>query len=79
MDLPHALFTVYFRGWSETGEAIRARLWTHNVWYVAVDIKADSPQLMAALAFIHRERLRCNKFHMGRMTIVVRLQNLRGI
>jgi hypothetical protein len=54
------LFTVNFGGLSETGAKIRARLWTHNVWYVLIDTNADSPQLVAALAFIHRERLRCN-------------------
>lgn len=54
------LFTVMFRGSSGTGDAVRVRLWTHNVWYVAIDSKADNPRLVAALAFIHRERLRCN-------------------
>jgi hypothetical protein len=54
------LFTVIFRGKSETGGRIQVRLRTHNVWYVLIDPDADSPQLVAALAFIHRERLRCN-------------------
>lgn len=54
------LFTVNFGGSSDTGATIRTRLWTHNVWYVLIDTNADSPHLVAALAFIHRERLRCN-------------------
>jgi hypothetical protein len=54
------LFTVNFGGWSETGEKIRVRLRSHNIWYVLIDAKVDSPQLVAALAFIHRERLRFN-------------------
>lgn len=54
------LFTVIFKGWSETGARIRVRLRSHNVWYVMIDSEADNPRLVAALAFIHRERLRCN-------------------
>jgi len=52
------LFTVNFSGISEAGEKVRVRLWAHEVWYVLIDVAADSPQLVAALAFIHRERLR---------------------
>jgi hypothetical protein len=54
------LFTVIFRGKSDTGAQIQARLRTHNLWYVFIDCDADNPRLVAALAFIHRERLRCN-------------------
>jgi len=54
------LFTVSFGGWSEAGEKIRVRIRTHNIWYVLIDTNVDSPQLAAALAFIHRERLRFN-------------------
>jgi hypothetical protein len=54
------LFTVSFGGWSEEGEKIRVRIRTHNIWYVLIDTNVDSPQLAAALAFIHRERLRFN-------------------
>lgn len=54
------LFTVNFGGLSETSEKIRVRLWSHNIWYVLIDTNVDSPQLVAALAFIHRERLRIN-------------------
>jgi hypothetical protein len=54
------LFSVIFRGRSETGARIRVRLRTHNLWYVLIDSDADSLRLVAALAFIHRERLRCN-------------------
>jgi hypothetical protein len=52
------LFTVNFRGESETGAKVRLRLWQHTQWYALIDESADSPQLVAALAFIHRERLR---------------------
>ena len=54
------LFTVIFRGKSDTGAQIQAHLRTHNLWYVFIDSDADNPRLVAALAFIHRERLRCN-------------------
>jgi hypothetical protein len=54
------LFTVSFGGWSKAGEKIRVRIRTHNIWYVLIDTNVDSPQLAAALAFIHRERLRFN-------------------
>jgi len=54
------LFSVNFRGKSETGAQIQVRLRTHNIWYVLIDSDADSPRLVVALAFIHRERLRCN-------------------
>jgi hypothetical protein len=54
------LFTVSFGGLSEAGEKIRVRIRTHNIWYVLIDTNVDSPQLAAALAFIHRERLRFN-------------------
>jgi hypothetical protein len=53
------LFTVYFKGVSDAGARIRVRLWSHNVWYALIDTGVDSPRLVAALAFIHRERLRC--------------------
>lgn len=52
------LFTVNFGGLSETAKKIRVRLWTHNIWHVLIDTNVDNPQLVAALAFIHRERLR---------------------
>jgi hypothetical protein len=52
------LFTVSFRGHSDSGKDIQVRMWSHNVWYVLVDPSADNPQLIAALAFLHRERLR---------------------
>ncbi len=54
------LFTVIFRGRSDSGKEIRVRLWSHNIWYVLIDPAADNPQLVAALAFIHRERLPFN-------------------
>ena len=54
------LFTVLFAGQSETGAKVRARMRGHNVWYVQLEPAGDNPQLVAALAFIHRERLRFN-------------------
>jgi hypothetical protein len=54
------LFTANFGGWSEAGEKIQVRFRSHNIWYVLIDTKADSAQLVVALAFIHRERLRFN-------------------
>ena len=55
------LFTVRFGGSSNTGEKIRVSGGrTHNIWHVLIDAKVDSPKLVAALAFIHRERLRFN-------------------
>ena len=54
------LFTARFGGVSETGEKIRVGVRTHTIWYVSIDANAGSPQLVAALAFIHRERLRFN-------------------
>ena len=55
------LFTVRFGGFSETGGKVHVNGGrTHNLWYVAVDTEIDSPQLVAALAFAHRERLRFN-------------------
>lgn len=53
------LFTIRFKGWSEAGDKVFVRLETHNSWLLQIDEGRDSPQLMAALAFIHRERLRC--------------------
>ena len=54
------LFTVFFSGVSGSGGAsVRVRLDSHNVWYVLVDPGHDSVHLVSALAFIHRERLRC--------------------
>ena len=54
------LFTVYFKGQSDTGGKVFVRVETHNTWFMQIDEGQDSPQLLAALAFIHRERLRCN-------------------
>jgi len=53
------MFTIYFKGWSETGGKVFVRIETHNTWFLQIDEGRDSPQLLAALAFIHRERLRC--------------------
>ena len=55
------LFSAEFRGVSKSGLKVRVRVRrTHNIWYVQVDRDADKQWLVAALAFIHRERLRFN-------------------
>ena len=53
-------FTVWFKGASETDAKVMVRIWGHQVWYVRIDAVADHPHLVAALAFVHRERLRSN-------------------
>ena len=53
------LFSVFFNAVSDDGARIRVRLWSHNVWYVLMNPGPENPQLVTALAFIHRERLRC--------------------
>ncbi len=52
------LFTIDFFGESSIGGRLRALLDTHNQWFMVVDTNHDSPYLIHALAFIHRERLR---------------------
>jgi hypothetical protein len=52
------LFTVLFKGSSETGGQILVRLWQHRVWFVRLDSIINNFHLVAAMAFIHRERLR---------------------
>jgi hypothetical protein len=52
------LFTVCFRAESDTGAKVRIRLVQHPQWLVLIDDGADSPELVAALAFLHRERQR---------------------
>jgi hypothetical protein len=52
------LFTAYFSGVSSTGVSFQARLYRHDTWYVQMPEGADTPRLLAALAFIQRERQR---------------------
>ncbi len=52
------LFTINFFGESSIGGRLRALLDTHNQWFMIVDTNHDSPYLIHALAFIHRERMR---------------------
>ena len=52
------LFTVWFKGTSETGGRILIRLWQHRIWFVRLDSTINSFHLIAAIAFLHRERLR---------------------
>lgn len=54
------LFTVIFKGTSEAGGQIHVRLRTHQVWQIWVTPESDTPELIAAIAFLHRERLRFN-------------------
>jgi len=53
------LFSVFFSAMSDDGTRVRVRLWSHNVWYALLNPGLENPHLVAALAFIHRERLRC--------------------
>jgi len=52
------LFTIDFFGESSIGGRLIARQHTHNQWYMFVETDHDSPYLIHALAFIHRERMR---------------------
>ncbi len=54
------LFSVNFGGASETGGKIRVRVRSHNLWLIFLDPKDDRPELISAVAFLHRERLRFN-------------------
>lgn len=54
------LFTVFFSGDSDDGCNIRIRLWSHNCWLMQISPATLPPHLIAAIAFLHRERLRCN-------------------
>jgi hypothetical protein len=55
------LFSVKFSGLSDNGGKIRVLVGaSHNIWYALIDEKFDESKLVAALAFIHRERLRFN-------------------
>lgn len=52
------LFTIDFFGESSIGGRLLAWLDTHYQWFMVVDTNHDSPYLIHALAFIHRERIR---------------------
>jgi len=52
------LFTIDFFGESSIGGKLLARADTHNQWFMVVDTNHDSPYLIYALLFIHRERMR---------------------
>ncbi len=52
------LFTIDFFGESSIGGRLLARLDTHNQCFMVVDTNHDSPYLIHALAFLHRERIR---------------------
>ena len=52
-------FSVWFHGVTETGGRVLVRLWHHRVWFLQLDPSIDSFHLVAAIALIHRERLRC--------------------
>jgi len=54
------LFSINFGATSETGKSIRIRVKSHNVWFALLDPQHDRPELVCALAFLHRERLRFN-------------------
>ena len=50
--------TVCFLGKTESGGQILVESRAHRVWMVGIDRSIDSLPLVAAIAFIHRERLR---------------------
>ncbi len=52
------LFTIDFFAESSIGGRLLAWLDTHYQWFMVVDTNHDSPYLIHALAFIHRERIR---------------------
>jgi hypothetical protein len=52
------LFTIWFKGTVETGGQFLVQLWQHRVWLVRIDSNINSFPLVAAIAFMHRERLR---------------------
>ncbi len=52
------LFAIDYFGESSIGGRLLARLDTHYQWFMVVDTSHDSPNLIHALAFIHRERIR---------------------
>lgn len=54
LQLP--LFTVFYKVISETGSEVLIRLVRHDTWYLKVFSQSDNFRLLAALAFIHRER-----------------------
>ncbi len=51
-------FAVWFPGIAETGGRVLVRVWHHRVWFVRLDSSINAFHLVAAMAFIHRERLR---------------------
>ena len=52
------LFRINFFGESSIGGRLLALLHTHNQWYLRINPNHDSPYLIYALVFIHRERIR---------------------
>jgi len=52
------LYTIDFFGESSIGGRLEALQHRHNQWFMVVDTNHDSPYLIHALAFIHRERMR---------------------
>jgi hypothetical protein len=52
------LFSVFYKGVSDTGAEVKVRLLRHDTWHVQIASEHDSPLLIAGLAFIHRERQR---------------------
>lgn len=52
------LFSVFYKGISETGAEIRVRLLRHDTWHVQIAPSLNNLHLIAGLALIHRERQR---------------------
>jgi hypothetical protein len=52
------LFTIYYKGTSDTGDEVLVRMPRHDTWQLKIGSDADSLYLITALALIHRERQR---------------------
>lgn len=53
------MFTVFFRGVSETGAKVLVRVRTRREWYVRISAGFDNLFMMASLAFIIRKKVQC--------------------
>jgi hypothetical protein len=52
------LFSVHYKAISDGGAEVLVRLFRHDEWYLLFPPGLDSLHLVAALAFIHKERQR---------------------
>jgi uncharacterized protein YxjI len=52
------LFTVFYKGVSESGVEVQVRMQRHDTWHVQIPSNIDNLRLVAAFAFLHREQQR---------------------